>query len=64
MAEIYYLHGKPRPIEQFTRIGCNEHRQLGTLHASGLYKILPETTRSAPPAWRGGHGSDRAQDGR
>ncbi len=185
MARILYLHGKPRPIEQFTRIGYNEHRQLATLHASGrlpikravfeatyltgqsdllntrgarpflacntpsccprgpddmlsahkahfltqrnlqlqdlsgvpeprraqhyiekhlaeanrqaqraaklkigdeklaktlkknserldnvhrvaeaLYKLLPETTRSAPPAWRNGRGSDRAQDGR
>ena len=64
MAEIHYLHGKPRPTAQFTRIGYNEHRQLETLHASGRSKMLPETKRSALPAWRGGHGSDRAQDGR
>jgi hypothetical protein len=39
MAEIHYLHGKPRPIEQFTRIGHNEHRQLETLHASGRLPV-------------------------
>ncbi len=39
MAQIHYLHGKPRPIEQFTRIGFNEHRQLATLHASGRLPI-------------------------
>ena len=39
MAEIHYLHRKPRPIEQFTRIGYNEHRQLETLHASGRLPI-------------------------
>ena len=64
MAEIHYLHGKPRPIERFTRIGYNEHCQLETLHASGRCKILPETTGSALPAWRGRQGSGRAQDGR
>ncbi len=38
-AEIHYLTGNPKSIEQFIRVGHNGYRQLETLHSSGRVPI-------------------------
>jgi hypothetical protein len=36
---VVYLHGQPKPIGRFLRIGSTGHRQLETLHGSGKLHV-------------------------
>jgi hypothetical protein len=36
---VIYLHGQPKPIGRFLRIGSTGHRQLETLHGSGKLHV-------------------------
>jgi hypothetical protein len=36
---VVYLHGQPKPIGRFLRIGSTGHRQLETLHESGKLHV-------------------------
>ncbi len=36
---VVYLHGQPKPVGRFLRIGSTGHRQLETLHGSGKLHV-------------------------
>ena len=38
-ATVHHLHGHPKPIGQFLRVGNSGHRQLETLHSAGRLPI-------------------------
>jgi hypothetical protein len=45
---VVYLHGQPKPIGRFLRIGSTGHRQLETLHESGKLHVDRVVINASP----------------